>query len=68
MPGLRVLFTRGSDSAALLLCFECEMLSLAPPGEIRWEFFDPASRKLVDLAKDAFPHDPEILGLKLERE
>ena len=67
MPGLRVLCTKGEDSVALLLCFECEMLSMALAGEARWGDFDPARSELVRLAKELFPRDPVIQALQIGR-
>lgn len=69
-PGVAVRFTREGEQADLLLCFECEMLSLGmtpPPGggeHQKWLDFDRVNAKLVRLAKQALPDDAEIQSLK----
>jgi hypothetical protein len=66
-PGVGVQFISGPDQATLLICFECDMFSLAKPGEFRWKSFDPARAELVKLAQEAFPRDPVIQALRDER-
>ncbi len=66
-PGVGVHFKGGPEQATLLLCFECDMLSFAKPGEFRWRSFDPARAELVKLAREAFPLDPVIQGLREKR-
>src|SRR5262249_33047258 len=63
LPGVRVTFKRESDTAILLLCFECNSRSLARPGRFRWKDSDPTFKELVRLVKEIFPRDPVIQGL-----
>lgn len=66
-PGVAALFKMGTEEAHLLLCFDCDMLSLARPGVARWEDFDDVRPQLVALVKEVFPGDPVIQGLKPRR-
>ena len=63
-PGVLVRFHRGSHSVLVKLCFECNVLSIAPPGEISSiPSFDAVRAQLVRLVQEAFPDDAEIQGL-----
>jgi hypothetical protein len=62
---------KGDESAVeVVICFHCDELIVHAPkaadGSIRgaMEDFDPARAALVKLAKEAFPGDKEIQGMK----
>ncbi len=63
IPGVVVRFKKDGEVVDLHFCFECQMLSIAPPGSLRWEDFDPVHAQLAALMKEVFPSDPTIQGL-----
>ena len=70
-PGVAIRLT-GADKTVvnIILCYECQVLGVTVRDAAGKELhesggvFDPAEAALVKLAKDAFPDDKEIQGLK----
>jgi hypothetical protein len=68
-PGVAFRVWSGEDCVDCILCFYCDNFYLGPPVEGRFayetaSFYDtPARRRLVRLAKEAFPDDPDIQNL-----
>lgn len=68
-PGVGYRIWRGKDRVDFIICFHCDNFYLGPPvkGKMVSEtasFYEtPARRRLVRLAKEAFPNDPDIQGL-----
>jgi hypothetical protein len=69
-PGVGYRVWKGDEAAEVLICFRCDNLYWGPPSpeaNVTGSFRDSPSRvKLVRLAKEAFPDDKEIQGLKDE--
>jgi hypothetical protein len=70
-PGVGYRIWKGDEAAVeVVICFTCDELIVHAPkaadGSVRgaMEDFDPARPALVKLAKEAFPDDKEIQGLK----
>jgi len=62
MPGIAFRIHGAGKTAEVVLCYECKMLSPIPDGH--WHNFDPAQTALIKFAKELFPDDKEIAGLK----
>jgi hypothetical protein len=70
-PGVAFRVYQADDCVDLVICFKCHNFYLGPPSERRVmetaSFIGtPASTKLIQLAKEAFPEDAEIGALKEE--
>ncbi len=65
VPGVAVRFTgKQNETAVLLVCFECDMLSIAmADDEPRWEDFDTLHGELLRLARELFPDDEALANL-----
>src|SRR5262249_278737 len=63
-PGVAFRVWRGSDSVKVLVCFQCDNFYCGPPADRNATFHgSPQRPRLVRLAKEAFPEDPEIQAL-----
>lgn len=65
VPGVAVRFTgKRNETAILLFCFECDMLSIAmADDEPRWEDFDAQHGELLALVRELFPDDESLADL-----
>ncbi len=65
VPGVAVRFTgKRNETAILLFCFECDMLSIAmADDEPRWEDFDAQHGELLALVRELFPDDEALADL-----
>jgi hypothetical protein len=67
-PGVAYRLRKGRECLDIVICFHCENVYLGPPTRGVREnasFHEsPARHRLVRLAKEAFPEDKEIQGLK----
>ena len=61
LPGVLIVFSKGSEQLEVRLCYECLMIGFLP-GE--WEDFDPVENELISWAKTVFPGDEVIAGLE----
>jgi len=68
-PGVCVRFRQGSQVVDLLFCFECDLVSLAPTGQLgeriqdRWIDFRVKRSPFTELVKEIFPNDAAIQGI-----
>lgn len=68
-PGVCVRFRQGSQVVDLLFCFECDLVSLAPTGQLgeriqdRWIDFRVKRSPFADLVKEMFPNDAAIQAI-----
>lgn len=64
-PGVKLVFAKGRERAAVYLCYECRMLvaEQAVNGS-RFAYFEPAVVDFVRLAKRLFPGDLDIQALR----
>lgn len=68
-PGVCVRFHRGAEVVDLLLCFECNLASLAPPGQHggpiidQWIDFRVKRAPFSALVKEIFPNDAAIQAI-----
>jgi hypothetical protein len=64
-PGVRLDFIRGNDRLQILLCFECDIVSIVLNGEhVGGEDFDNVRGELVRAIRSLFPDDPVIQTLR----
>lgn len=69
-PGVAFRIWKDKKSVDVYICFHCDnfLIKTAEHESGKHSFLDTAARgKLVQLAKDAFPDDPEIQSLTMER-
>jgi hypothetical protein len=64
--GVRLRFTRGSDTIEFLLCYECNILEASHNGQVQTQemSFDSVHGKLVRAIQSVFPIDEAIKNLK----
>ena len=62
--GVRLRFTRSSDTVEFILCYECDILQVTHNSKTQEGNFDPAHAKLVNAIKSVFPNDEAIRNLK----
>ncbi len=63
--GVRVRFQHGVDEVDVLLCFECDILTVYHNGTgTGGEDFDDARSEILTVVKELFPDDPDIQSLK----
>jgi hypothetical protein len=71
-PGVAFRVKHGAEAVDVLICFRCDNFYLGPPTDHAREtasFHDThARRRLVQLAKEAFPEDQEIQGLEEDKQ
>ncbi len=66
--GVRLAFYRGADRIDILLCFQCDILSVSLNGtQAEYEDFDPIRPNLVRAIKEIFPNDPTLQALSEHR-
>lgn len=67
-PGVAFRVRKGEEVVEVLICFTCGNLYVGPPTKVARENVSfngsPLRPRLVRLAKEAFPQDKEIQGLK----
>lgn len=71
-PGVGMRFIKSGKEVVVLICFECDMISVAPAGQMHWMDFDRGSspnysegrERYLQLVKQIFPADASIQSLK----
>lgn len=69
VPGVCVRYHRGDDCVDLLICFECDLMSLASTGghggsiSKQWIDFRAKRSPFADLVKELYPNDAAIQGI-----
>lgn len=65
VPGVKLRYAAGPDTAEILLCFRCLTLFTYRNGNpVGQDDFDPGRARFVALVKRLFPKDPVIQGLE----
>jgi hypothetical protein len=61
--GVRLRFSRGSDTVEFMLCYQCDILQITHDGHIKSGDFDPSHGALVKAIQAVFPNDEAIKQL-----
>ena len=64
IPGIVLRVYSKKEFVDVIFCFQCDMWGFQHKGKSKWEDFDPARPKLVNLMKQLFPNDDVVQGLK----